>query len=278
MPVPDVSARSLLDLFSLEGRTALVTGGARGIGEAIARRLLEAGATVALADLDLEATRATAASLAAAGGTIEPFALDVTDQASIDTCFAAVNASLGQVNILINNAGILSRPSSFIEVDPAVWAQTMAVNVTGVLNCSRVFARNLIESGDPGVIFNLASTASFRVPNPGTIVYTTSKHAVHAVTKTMALELGPHGIRVLDVAPAVVETPGLEELRAFSAARAAADPTAVRLGAKEALAALPLGRGNYPDDVARVVVFAVSDLAVMMTGSTLVVDAGSMIR
>jgi NAD(P)-dependent dehydrogenase (short-subunit alcohol dehydrogenase family) len=278
MPAPNVSDRSLLDLFSLKGRVALVTGGARGIGEAICRRLQEAGAAVALADIDLQAAQATAAALAASGGRVEAFAIDVTDRASVDSCFQAVNASFGQVNILVNNAGILSFPSSFIDVDPEVWERTMAVNVTGVLNCSRVFARRLIDAGEGGVIFNLASTASFRVPNPGTIVYTTSKHAVHAVTKTMALELGPHGIRVLDVAPAVVETPGLAALREFSAARAAADPSAVRLGAKEALAALPLGRGNDPDDVARVVVFAVSDLAVMMTGSTLVVDAGSMIR
>ena len=125
---------------------------------------------------------------------------------------------------------------------------------------------------------NLASTASFRVPNPGTVVYTASKHAVNAITKTFALELGPHGIRVLDVAPVMVETPGIQELRAASAARAAAETGVVALGRADAFASLPLGRAAVPDDVARVVVFCVSDLATLMTGCTVAIDSGSLIR
>ena len=278
MAAPDLTDRSLSELFSLRGRIALVTGGARGIGEAVANRLAEAGATVAIGDLDLEIVRATAARLSTPDRRVEGFLLDVTDQDSVDGCFSNVATRLGPVDILVNNAGLLPAPASFLEMDQNAWNRTMAVNVSGILNCSRVVARALIARGSPGVILNIASTASFRVSNPGTIVYTTSKHAVNALTKTMALELGGYGIRVLDVAPTMVETPGIEELRLSSAAKAAEDGVTVKLGVASAFATLPLGRPNVPDDVARVVTFGVSDLAIMMTGSTLVVDAGSMIR
>jgi NAD(P)-dependent dehydrogenase (short-subunit alcohol dehydrogenase family) len=274
MAVPDLTDRPLSELFSLTGRVALVTGGARGIGESVANRL----AVVAIGDRDVEAVRATAARLSTSNRRVEGFQLDVTDQDVVDACFTDVATTLGPVDILVNNAGLLGAPASFLDMDQSAWDRTMAVNVSGILNCSRVMARALIARQSPGVIFNIASTASFRVPNPGTIIYTTSKHAVNALTKTMALELGQHGIRVLDVAPTMVETPGIEELRLSSAAKAAEDGVAVQLGAASAFAALPLGRANVPDDVARVVAFGVSDLAIMMTGSTLVVDAGSMIR
>jgi NAD(P)-dependent dehydrogenase (short-subunit alcohol dehydrogenase family) len=279
MAVPDVSDRTLADLFSLTGRIALVTGGARGIGEAVARRLAEAGAAVAIGDRNGDAARATATRLSSeTNNRLVGFDLDVTDEASVEACLAAAQAALGPVDILVNNAGLLGAPAPFLDMDRDAWDRTMDVNVTGVLNCSRVFARALIAREQPGVILNVASTASFRVPNPGTIIYTTSKHALNSVTKTMALELGQHNIRVLEVAPVVVETPGIKELRDASIARSAVDKSVVKLGTSEAFAGLPLGRTAVPDDVARVVVFGVSDLATLMTGCTLVVDAGSMIR
>jgi NAD(P)-dependent dehydrogenase (short-subunit alcohol dehydrogenase family) len=277
MAAPDVSSRSLEDLMSLQGRVALVTGGGRGIGKAIAARLVEAGATVALGDMDLDGTKAAAEEISAAGGRAIALELDVTSEDSARAAVAAVLGELGSLDILINNAGLMPPPSPLAEVEDEEFERVMGVNVSGVLRMTRAVAPAMIEQGR-GVILNLASTASYRVPNPGTIVYTTSKHAVNAITKTTALELGPHGIRVLDVAPTMVDTPGIRELREISAERAAAKGETVALGRPEAFAGLPLGRNNVPDDVARVAVFCVSDLATMMTGCSVPIDAGSMIR
>jgi NAD(P)-dependent dehydrogenase (short-subunit alcohol dehydrogenase family) len=277
MTAPDVSARSITDLMSLERRVALVTGGAQGIGLAIAARLSEAGASVMLADRQRDLAEQSAAKLGAAGRTASAVALDVRSDASALEAVAATLERFGRIDILINNAGLMPPPSPLGEVDSDELASVMDVNVAGVVRMTRAVIPALVEQGS-GVIVNLASTASFRVPNPGTVVYTSSKHAVNAVTKASALELGPLGIRVLDVAPTMVDTPGIRKLRELSAERAAARGETVALGRPEAFAKLPLGRGNVPDDVARVVLFCVSDMAAMMTGCTVAIDGGSMIR
>lgn len=273
MIAPDVSGRSLLDLLSLQGRVALVTGGARGIGEAIAARLAEAGAHVAIGDVRSDLGRETADRLAARTKTtfVE---LDVTSRASVERAVAAVTDELGEIDILVNNAGLLGASAALADIDEEVFDRVLQVNVRGAVNCSRAVSSRMMAQGRPGVIVNIASTASYRVPNPGTLVYTTSKHALNAVTKVLSVELGPHGIRVLDIAPTMVETPGLAELRARSAA---ASGGAARLGNPNAFADLPLGRSAVPDDVARVVAFVVSDAAALMTGSTIAVDAGSIV-
>lgn len=123
----------------------------------------------------------------------------------------------------------------------------------------------------------MASTATYRYPNPGALVYATSKQAVNAITKGLAVELGPDGIRVLDIAPTAVETPGLADLREHSRAKAAEAGRTAEMGNPDAFRHLPLGRIAVPDDIARVVAFAASDAAILMTGSTLAVDAGSMV-
>ena len=276
-PAPDVSGRSLEDLYRLDGRVALVTGGARGIGEAVARRLAEAGAPVVIGDFRIDHAEETAASIRAAGASAIAVALDVTDEGSIREGLDEAVARVGPIDILINNAGVMPPPAMLVDIDTDEWDRVFAVNVTGLVKVSREVARRMIDARNGGVIVNLASTASYRVPNPGTLTYTASKHAVNAVTKAMAVELGPHGIRVLDVAPTMVETPGIAELREAAAAQAAAAGRPARIGQTDAFASLPLGRNNVPDDVARVIVFMVSDLAVMLTGSTIAIDAGSMV-
>jgi NAD(P)-dependent dehydrogenase (short-subunit alcohol dehydrogenase family) len=275
MTAPDVSSRSLADLFSLAGRTALVTGGARGIGESIARRLVEAGAAVAIGDTDVALAEQTAQSLSPEVAAVE---LDVASPTSVRAAVDAVEQRVGPIDVLVNNAGLLPPPVPAINFDDAQWQEVLAVNVTGVMNCTREVTRRMVERNSSGAVVNIASVAAFRATSPGMIAYTTSKHAVNALTKMFALELGPHGIRVLDIAPSMVETPGMEELRALSTARAAEGGGVVPIGRPEAFARLPLGRAAVPDDVARVVVFAISDLATFMTGSTLAVDAGSLVR
>jgi NAD(P)-dependent dehydrogenase (short-subunit alcohol dehydrogenase family) len=276
-PAPDVSGRSLEDLYRLDGRVALVTGGARGIGEAVARRLAEAGAPVVIGDFRIVHAEETAASIRAAGASATAVALDVTDEGSIRKGLDEAVARVGPIDILINNAGVMPPPAMLVDIDTDEWDRVFAVNVTGLVKVSREVARRMIDARNGGVIVNLASTASYRVSNPGTLTYTASKHAVNAVTKAMAVELGPHGIRVLDVAPTMVETPGIAELREAAAAQAAAAGRPATIGQTDAFASLPLGRNNVPDDVARVIVFMVSDLAVMLTGSTIAIDAGSMV-
>jgi NAD(P)-dependent dehydrogenase (short-subunit alcohol dehydrogenase family) len=200
--------------------------------------------------------------------------LDVTSVESVERAVATVTAELGDIDILVNNAGLLGGPAAVADIDDALFDRVLEVNVRGAVNCARTVSTAMRTAGRPGVIVNIASTASFRVPNPGTLVYTTSKHALNAVTKVLAVELGPHGIRVLDIAPTMVETPGIAELRARSAAAAGGT---VKLGNADAFASLPLGRSAVPDDVARVVAFVVSDAAALMTGSTVAVDAGSIV-
>ncbi|GAA1510977.1 SDR family NAD(P)-dependent oxidoreductase [Nocardioides humi] len=274
---PDVSNRSLADLYSLAGRVALVTGGGRGIGAAVATRLAEAGAAVAIADIDESLATETAEKLAAGGATAVAVAMDVTSPESTRQAVAAVRSRLGEIDILVNNAGLLGVPSPYDQIADEDFDRTMAVNVRGVLNVSRVVGPLMVAASRPGVIINMASTATYRYPNPGTLTYTTSKQAVNAITKGLAVELGPAGIRVLDIAPVVVETPGLIALRERSREEAAKSGKTVELGNPAAFAHLPLGRTALPDDIARVVAFAASDAAILMTGSTLAVDAGSMV-
>ncbi|MFD9665126.1 SDR family NAD(P)-dependent oxidoreductase [Rhodococcus sp. NPDC059968] len=277
MVARDVSSRSLADLYSLNGRVALVTGGGRGLGAAIAARLAEAGATIAIADIDMLLAQESAEKIAAGGAKAVAVHMDVTSPESTIDAVQSIRDQLGEIDILINNAGLLGVPSPYNEIKDEDFDRVLAVNVRGVLNVSRVVAPLMVAAGREGVIINIASTASYRVPNPGTIIYTTSKHAVNAITKGLAVELGPQGIRVLDIAPVMVETPGLLELRERSVQKARESGETVELGNPAAFADLPLGRNANEDDVARVVTFAASDAAILMTGCTLAVDAGSMV-
>ena len=204
--------------------------------------------------------------------------MDVSSPQSTRDAVTAIRARLGEIDILVNNAGLLGVPSPYDEIADEDFDRTMAVNVRGVLNVSRVVGPLMAAAGRHGVIINMASTASYRYPNPGMLAYTTTKHAVNALTKGLAVELGPAGIRVLDIAPTLVETPGLIALRERRREKAAEESgRSSELGNPAAFAHLPLGRTALADDIARVVAFAASDAAILMTGSTLAVDAGSMV-
>jgi NAD(P)-dependent dehydrogenase (short-subunit alcohol dehydrogenase family) len=270
---PDVTGKSLAELMDLTGRVALITGGSRGIGLAIASRLAEAGAHVVLADVAEKRAAEAAAALKAQGRRASYAALDVTSTASVNKCIETVAAQLGALDILINNAGLLPATPHIKDMDDDLWDRVYEVNVKGVMRCSRAATPHLIASKFGGVVINLSSTSAFRIPNPGTSPYTTSKHAVDGINKMLALELGQLGVRVNAVAPTAVESPGLKELRAATAHRAAP------LGNTAVFSEmLPLGRIAVEDDVARGVLFLVSDMAVLITGTTLAIDAGSMIR
>ncbi|HVW34748.1 MAG TPA: SDR family NAD(P)-dependent oxidoreductase [Acidimicrobiia bacterium] len=271
MVAPDVSGRSIAELVDLSGRVVLVTGGGRGIGLAIAARLAEAGAAVAVGDVDADGAGAAARALKRFGGPTLAVTLDVTSTGSVREAMAAVTAELGGLDVLVNNAGIYP-PALVADMPDDQWSWVLEVNTTGAMRCSREAIPHLRRSR-AGVICNVSSTAAFRISNPGIGAYVASKHALDGLTKALALELGGEGVRVVAVAPTMVETEGIAELRAAAAARGS------KLGDPAAFAAsLPLGRPNVPDDVARVVLFLVSDLAAMVTGSSVAVDGGSLIR
>jgi NAD(P)-dependent dehydrogenase (short-subunit alcohol dehydrogenase family) len=272
-PFADVSAHSLPALLSLEGRRAIITGGAQGLGFAIAVRLAEAGAQVAIADLDVGLAASSAETITARFGiSALGVRMDVTDSASVAKATDEVVATFGGVDIWVNNAGIFpSQP--LLEMSDETWEAVFAVNTRGVRNGAREATRRM--SGG-GVIVNVVSTAGFHGIAPGLSAYVSSKHAVRGLTKQLALELAPRGIRVVGVAPSYVPTEG--NMAAAAAAMAAMTEAGVDMqNMPTAMSHSLIGRTGTPDDIARVVLFCASDLSLIMTGSTLLADAGETI-
>ncbi|MGW3570895.1 SDR family NAD(P)-dependent oxidoreductase [Streptomyces sp. NPDC000941] len=266
MPVPDVSSHALSDLTSLQERRIVVTGGGRGLGKAIVARLAEAGAHVLVGDADASSAKAAAAELAHAHkADVVGVEMDVADSDSVRGVADLAAKRWGGLDAWVNNAGIY--PSVPIaQMDDATWDKVFAVNARGALAGTREAARIMSASGRGGVIVNVASTAAFRGSAPGLAAYVGSKHAVRGLTRQSALELAPHGIRVLGVAPSYVPTEGNQ----LAAAGAPVQEDSVPL-----MMTSPVGRIGTPDDIARVVFFCVSDLSAFMTGSTLLADGGT---
>jgi NAD(P)-dependent dehydrogenase (short-subunit alcohol dehydrogenase family) len=272
MVVQDLSSRSLAELVSLTGRAAVVTGGARGIGYAVADRLAEAGAEVLLADLDGGLAASAADEISGRRGRkLIGTACDVSVPDQVRDVADRAMAEFGRLDIWVSNAGIYPA-TPLLDLTAEQWRTVLAVNLDGAFTGAREAARRMVEGGAGGVIVNITSTASFRSHGGGMSAYVSSKHGLHGLTKSLAVELAPHGIRVLAVAPTAIDTPGVESQREAFAAAGMGDLVA------QVASQLPLGRIGVADDIARVVLFAASDLAAFMTGSTLVVDAGDLVR
>ncbi|MEV7869959.1 SDR family NAD(P)-dependent oxidoreductase [Streptomyces sp. NPDC088124] len=303
--VPDVSSRPLAELISLSGRRAVVTGAGRGLGRAVSRRLAEAGADVLVADIahELAATVAEDLNTRRPGCALAAH-LDVTDAESVAAAADLAVRELGGLDIWVNNAGIFPSVPA-LEMSGGTWDEVFAVNTRGVFLGSREAARRMREAGSGGVIVNVVSTAGFRGTAPGLAAYVGSKHAVRGITRQLALEFAPFGIRVLGVAPTYVPTEGnmaaaaaaLADSRAAGStgntearrdagstgnaeAPADAGTTEVPTDAGDIASVMRpslLGRLGVPDDIARVVLFCAGDLSAFMTGSTLLADAGETI-
>ncbi|MEU9833874.1 SDR family oxidoreductase [Streptosporangium sp. NPDC048047] len=272
MTTADVSGKSLAQLISLKGRRAVVTGGGRGLGKAIAARLAEAGADLLIGDLDEEPASAAAKELAERHGVRAiGAAMDVTDAAAVAAAADRAVAELGGLEIWVNNAGIFPAVP-LLEMTEETWDQVFAVNARGVFVGAREAARRMPAAGPDdgrgGVIVNIVSTAGFRGSAPGLAAYVGSKHAARGLTRELALELAPMGIRVLGVAPSFIPTEGnLAMAAAAGVDLAGLPPTDLMLNS-------PIGRVGTPDDIARVALFCASDLSAFMTGSTLLADGG----
>lgn len=246
-------------MSDLTGRVALVAGGGRGIGKAIADALHASGATVLASSRDHD----TAAALARAYGT-SPLVLDTRDAGSLRAALAVVLDTYGPVDALVNNAGV-NVPKPFLEVTEEDWDLIQDTNVRGVFLLSQLVARQLVAAGRPGAIVTIGSQAGL-VAIEDRVPYCTSKSAVVGLTRAMALELAPHDITVNSVAPTFVRT---EMTRTTLE-----DP----VRAQGLLDRIPLGRFAEPSDVASAVLYLLGPGARMVTGQTLPVDGGWTIR
>ena len=267
--VADVSGRSIAELVSLTGRSAVVTGAAQGLGRAIAARLAEAGANVLVADLNADLTSTVAAELdAKSAGKVRACALDASDAASVAAAAETAVEHFGAIGIWVNNAGIFpNKPITAMDVDD--WDRVQAVNARGTFLGAQAAIRAMKQAGKGGVVINIASLAGIRGIAPGLSAYVGSKHAVVGLTRQLAIEVAPLGIRVLAIAPSFMVTEGnMALIRADPRmAEAAGEAIPSMLGSK-------LGRVGLPDDIARVALFCASDLSLFMSGAVLPVDAG----
>ena len=207
--IRDLSDAPLADLLGLSGRVAVVTGGARGIGRACCARLAEAGATVVVADIDEEAARETASAI---GSRAIAAAVDVREAASVRALVERALDERERLDVWVNAAGVYPT-SPLLELSEEEWDLVLDTNLRGTFLGAREAARAMIAGDRGGVIVNVSSTAAYRADAPGAAHYVASKFGVRGLTQALAVELGPHGIRVLAVAPTVTLTPGLEEQR-----------------------------------------------------------------
>jgi len=255
------------ELIGLSHQRAVVTGGAAGIGLAISYRLAEAGATVVIVDTNREKAQEVSQELSSYGYQAFFVRCDVSKEGEVQDMVNTAAEKMGGIDILVNNAGIYpSIPLTQTTGDD--FEQVISVNLKGTFFCSREVSRQMIEQGQGGCIINIASIDSVRPSSKGLSAYDASKGGVLMLTRSMALELGRHGIRVNAIAPGGVLTEGaLSQGSGLSLEQGKA-----RL--KEYMARTALGRMGKADDIGRVALFLASDLSSYMTGSLVVVDGG----
>jgi NAD(P)-dependent dehydrogenase (short-subunit alcohol dehydrogenase family) len=248
----------------LQNHIAVVTGSGSGIGRAIALGYAREGAQVVLLDINDKAAAEAAKEIREAGGKAESFALDVTQREDCIAVAKKIADKVGQVSILVNNAGINRRNAFTADAEAVLkdWQDIMAINLNGTFNVTHAFLEPLRAS--KGRIVNIGSIQSFmHVRTPNSPAYTTSKHGVLGFTKALAAELGKHGVRVNAIGPGLIETPLNAHVRAT-------DPELVKIFIDHT----PLGRAGKPEDIVGPAVFLASDLSSYVTGSIVMADGG----
>ncbi len=255
-------------LFDLSGRTAIVTGAATGIGEGIARMLATAGADVVVADIDSVGAERVAGEID--GRAID---LDVTDSGA---CADLLGSFGDRVDVLVNNAGSYHEAGSILDQSVESWQRSIAINLASLFNCSKPVAARMVEQGHGGSIVNIASVDGV-LPCLGT-GYDSAKAGAIQFSRSLAVDLAPHGIRVNAVSPGVVPVPTLERMHAGEIEPLWPEnpSTSGLMGPLMAQRSsnVPLGRKGTPADIAHAVLFLVSDAAGYVTGQNLTVDGG----
>ncbi|NDV87168.1 glucose 1-dehydrogenase [Aurantimonas aggregata] len=249
--------------MALKGQVAIVTGGAKGIGYAIAQRFLQDGAKVVIADIDEKAGTAAEKSLAE-WGEVRAAVCNVADRLHVHNLLAMALGEFGDVDILVNNAGIVHK-ADFLDLEESAFDRVMSVNLKGSFLCGQAVARHLVEKvkagGEPGSIINMSSVnAVFALPDQ--VAYSISKGGISQLTKVMALSLAPYGIRVNAIGPGSIMT---DLLKAVASDKAAT---------KKILSRTPLGRIGEPEEIAGVAAFLASKDASYVTGQTIYADGG----
>jgi 2-hydroxycyclohexanecarboxyl-CoA dehydrogenase len=246
-----------------EGKVVVVTGGGGGIGGATSRRFAAEGARVAVFDLNLDAAKKVTAGIAAAGGAAEAFACDIANRADVDAAVTAVEAKLGPIDVLVNNAGWdVFRP--FVKTEPAQWEKLIAINLTGALHMHHAVLPGMAARRS-GRIVNIASDAA-RIGSSGEAVYAACKGGLVAFSKTIAREHARHNITVNVVCPGPTDTALFAEYK-----EGAGNPEKLL----EAFTrSIPLGRIGQPDDLPGAILFFASDDAAYVTGQVLSVSGG----
>lgn len=247
----------------LEGKVALVTGGGQGIGAGIARCLTREGAKVAILDRASDPAKALTEEISASGGMAETWQVDVTDYAALDATVDQVEKTWGAIDILVNNAGVVVPPGPFIDSDPSDWDHTLDVDFKGVLHGVKACVPRMQRAGG-GAIVNIGSDSA-RFGEPGIAVYSGAKGAVNSITKSLAKELAPAGIRVNVITPGIIDTPMIDLARSTDDGRAMIDAT---------VSTIPLKRIGTTREVGDVVVFLASEMSSYLTGQSISVNGG----
>jgi NAD(P)-dependent dehydrogenase (short-subunit alcohol dehydrogenase family) len=259
---------AISSLFDLGGKVAVVTGAATGIGEGIARMLSAAGASVVVADIDVVGARRVSDDVD--GTAIE---LDVTDP---DACSSVLSSLGDRIDILVNNAGSYHEAGSILDQSAESWQRSIAINLASLFNCSKPVAARMVAQGEGGAIVNIASVDGV-LPCLGTGYDSAKAGAIH-FSRSLAVDLAPHGIRVNAISPGVVPVPTLNRMHAGEiehfwpkqpSKSGLMGPITTQRSSN-----VPLGRKGTPDDIARAVLYLVSDASSYVTGQNLAVDGG----
>lgn len=252
-------------MYNLKGKVALVTGAATGIGRAIATRLAQDGADIAILDVNEADAAETAALVRATGRRAEVLRGDVGEYAQVKAAIDSFLKSFGAIDIAVNNAGIV-RFGPILEASLEDYGETFRINVGGVFHCCKAVAPHMVQRG-AGKIVNTASWLG-KAGRPNFGLYAASKFAIIGLTQSLALELAQHHVNVNSVCPGVIGETGMRDVVERESAKRGLP------GAKQRESTIPLGRVGLPEDVARTVAFLASDQADYMTGQSLNVTGG----
>ena len=244
----------------MNGRIAIVTGGASGIGAAISQRLAAGGAAVAIFDRNGDGAKDMAASIEATGGTAVGVRVDVTDRSNVDAGREEVRTRLGRPSILVNNAG-MSPPGPFLEITAEMWSEVLPVNLTGTFHCCQAILPDMLEEGWGRIV--TISSSSVHSGSRGLSSYVSAKSGVVGLTKCLALEFAPHGITVNTIPPGFIDTPMLRQTMQSGF-----------FSLEQQIANTPVRRIGQPEDVAAACAFLVSEEAGYITGQIIGVNGG----